>query len=153
MYKKVNVILVSFFLFSFPFKSFSGQWIELDSSWFGSDWYYDSDARKLLGGSVYVLLSEYFDDEQQTKKKNGKIYRFNEIKSFHYVRCYNKTVWTQEVQLWLNGYDTGGWGRLDTFPDIDYGINKVNSPKGDDLYIKFPGALKSSLKKICKIYD
>ena len=148
MSKNIIALLISFFLTSFPFKSYSGQWIELDSSWFGSDWYYDSDARMNVSGSVMVWLSEYFDDEQQTKNKNGKIYRYNEIRSYNWVKCYNKTVWTEEVQLWLNGYNTGGWGRPDMFPDIDYGIKK-----GDDLWIKFPGALKSPLKKLCKIYD
>ena len=150
MSKNIIVLLISFFLTSFPFKSFSGQWIELDSSWFGSDWYYDSDARMNVSGSVMVWLSEYFDDEQQTKNKNGKIYRYNEIRSYNWVKCYNKTVWTEVVQLWLNGskinsgYLVNG---IDLYPDIDYGI------KGNDYFIKFSGNLKSPLKKLCKIYD
>jgi hypothetical protein len=118
MSKLFFTFIISFFVTFSPVKSFAGSWIELDSNWFGSDCYYYSDAAVMPSKSVRVWISEYFDKLQQTKDKYGKIYRYNEIRSSHYVRCYNKTVLTTEVQLWINGSNTGGRGGLDNFPDI-----------------------------------
>lgn len=138
--------VLSFFVMFSPVKSFAGSWIELDSNWFGSDWYYHSDTRIWPSGAVSIWLSENFDEIQTTKDKRGQIHRYNQIVTHYFIHCNKKVARSDEVQLWLNNEQISPKGiDLDDLPNIDYGGYYRE-------YSKISGSLKSPLKKICKIY-
>lgn len=104
MFKKVNVILVSFFLTLISFKSFSNSWVELDSGWFGSDWYYQNDIEYNYN-SIGFWLQESFDKDQKTKNYEGKVLIYDTILSRHHVWCSNKRVKTTDIVLYHNDYE------------------------------------------------
>ena len=147
-----------FFLTLISFKSFSNSWVELDSGWFGSDWYYQNDIEYNYNSSIGFWLQESFDKDQKTKNYEGKVIIYDTIFSFHQVWCSNKRVRTTEIILSHNGYEVSrawglAWERVlgdNPYPYDDIDISWT--PTGSD-NIEWSSLLKSPLKKMCKIYD